>query len=325
MKMFYLLVLAIVFCTVPMFSQSYEAYRLESKSGDIIFSQPTKVGKKYIITVEGKYHQWPNSSNKGFGVDAVWYNDIPSYGNPVLDPYLEDMLKNSIWLGDEKVFTVPSIEPILQGFKFGLKQYTGFRLDGETLDAYPVETLTHRYQVEKIGTGAPFYFQILDSVYNLSSEKVEPRYEDNTGFLMVAIEEVADTSGVICGIQVKDLGNNRVQLIINAKLVVKDSTAIGGEINILYDISQIGIIENGAFICPDSLVCGQASNYPVAMGLVIDRSASMEEPISNEDLFTTRMDAMKVAVQEMINKMNVSESIKDSSFIMSFSNSVRLE
>ena len=89
MKMFYLLVLAIVFSNVPMFSQSYEAYRLESKSGDIIFSQPTKVGKKYIITVEGKYHQWPNSSNKGFGVDAVWYNDIPSYGNQFLIPILK--------------------------------------------------------------------------------------------------------------------------------------------------------------------------------------------------------------------------------------------
>ena len=204
MKMFYLLIAILVLNFLSLHSQSYEMYKLDSKSGEVLFSQPTKIGSKYLITIEGKYNQWSQSTNKGFGVDAVWYNDIPTFGNVALDTYIESLLKDPIWLGDEKTFTIPSIEPILEGFKFGLKQYTGFRLNGEPLDAFPVDAITHRYQVEKVGTGAPFYFQILDSVYNLVNERTEARYDDNVGSLMVTIEEIKDTSAVICGLEVKD-------------------------------------------------------------------------------------------------------------------------
>ncbi|MGB9702480.1 MAG: hypothetical protein ACPL1A_07120 [Candidatus Kapaibacteriota bacterium] len=75
--------LAILVSSMSLFAQSTEEYVLDSRNPNPTFSKQTEVGVKYLITVQGKYHQWTVTQPDCFGVDAVWYNDIPSFSNPL--------------------------------------------------------------------------------------------------------------------------------------------------------------------------------------------------------------------------------------------------
>ena len=300
------------------FAQFY-TQELDSRNGDVFCSPPTLDGVEYRITVYGVYHQWPQSHDKCFGVDAVWYNDIPIYGNVTIDDIFYDIFKNPIWLGNDSVITIPSVPPIFNGFRIGLKQFTGFRINDMPLDQYDLDLVNHRYQFQMVGDGNPFCFQILDSVYSLTNEKTEPRYDDNSGSLFVDIEEVSDTTINICDMEIID-ENGNIQIRLKAQIIVKDTNDINGEKNILLDVDQIGIVEDDRFICPDSIVCGEKNKYPVAVGILVDRSASMEEPVSDQD-FSSRMNACKDAIDLFIDQLQDN----DSCFVMSFSNSPMLE
>jgi hypothetical protein len=325
MKMFYTLFVMLTLLVVTGNAQKMQVYKLDSKSGNIIYSQPTNSGSKYRITVEGTYRQWPASDPKGFGVDAVWYNDIPVTGNSALDELIKNYLQIPVWLGDSSTFTIPSIPQVFNGIKLGMRQFTGFRLDGLPFDKFPIDSLNHRYQIEKMGNGGAFYFQILDSVYSLVTETTEPRYDDNIGSLMVTIEELGDTTANICGLEVINQKDGSLQLKVKASLITKDTTSTNGEKNLLYEVGQIGIIDNGRFVCPDSLVCNEKSQSPIAVGILVDRSASMEEPISQDDLFTTRLSACKDAIRQFMDNLQFKNNPKDSAFVISFSNRTKTE
>lgn len=316
--------ISIIFVSLAIYAQSIEEYILEARNPNPLFTKSTEVGRRYLITVEGRYHQWPNTHPDCFGVDAVWYNDIPTFGNPLGDEIIYQLLKQPIWLGDSSIITLPST-----GFngtiKIGLRQYTGFRFNDKPLDKYPLDRVNHRYQFEALGNGEPFKFQILDSVLSLQEEKVISRYEDNQGFLRITIEKLSDTLVKICDANIITNENGTTQIRVDASILVKDSSTATGTKRILVDISQIGVVLDGKFVCPDSINCDSEQILPKAVGLVIDRSASMEEPISQYDLLTTRMDAAKFAVKNFINKLNVNSKIKDSAFVISFSNRTKLE
>jgi hypothetical protein len=316
--------LAILVSSMSLFAQSTEEYVLDSRNPNPTFSKQTEVGAKYLITVQGKYHQWPVTQSDCFGVDAVWYNDIPSFSNPIGDEIIHQLLKDPLWLGDSTIITLPSTGSI-GSIKIGLRQYTGFRFNDKPLDKYPLDAINHRYQFAAMGNGQPFKFQILDSVFNIQEEMVIPRYDDNNGFLTVTIEKITDTLVKICDAEIITNENGSTQIRVGATILVKDSTSSTGTKRILADLSQIGIVLDGRFVCPDSLSCEYEQVIPKAVGLVIDRSASMEEPISQYDLLTTRMDAAKFAIKNFINNLNVNSSVKDSAFVLSFSNDFRLE
>jgi hypothetical protein len=184
--------------------------------------------------------------------------------------------------------------------------------------------MAHRYRIEKMGTGKPFEFQIIDSNYNILQERVIPRYEDNCGSLKVRIEKIGDSTGIIDICKIESICKDGIYIGIKlwAAIFAKDTNSISGQKNLLKNINpnQIGIVEDGKFRCDiDSIVCNTRTGA-ISIGLLMDRSGSMALPISESDP-TIRMEASKSAINSFIDNLQG----KDSAFVMSFSNDVRLD
>ncbi|GBD07728.1 hypothetical protein HRbin21_01560 [bacterium HR21] len=268
--------------SLPLLAQFPITIVLESRSGAPVFSPPTEAGKRYRITVEGTYRMW--SRGTGFGVDAVWYNDIPQFGVPSVDDAFRTLFREPIWVGDTTEYSFPSIPGVFSGFAFSMRKYVGFRFNDQPLPALPLDTLNHRYQIEAAGTGAPFKFQILDSVYSIPDEAVVPRYNDNRGQLRVTIEEIPSVDLTVCDVKVRQISPDYIAIQVDAGILVVDTSRATGVQNVLADLSQLGVVEDGRFICPDSLVCRGKRLDTVAIVFVLDRSGSMNEPVSDIDL-----------------------------------------
>lgn len=328
----FILLLIINSCLV---SAQFPAKITLNSNGEIQKSAITQSGKKYRITIEGTYSMWPEFSDC-HGVDAAYVYDVPQKEiddlkwppkeikiGPLKIPFVEI----PHWVGDDKVWAFPPPQLGTALFEISFRRHKGFRVDGEPLANSGLNLISHRYQVEKIGTGKEFEFQIIDSNYSIAENKIIPRYEDNCGSLKINIEciDCIDSSNEdlnICDVNPICEDGIIKGIKLQASIFKQDTSNPNGRKNIISEIplEQIGLVENGRFICsPDSIICGERLDA-IALGLLIDRSGSMNGPISEYD-DNLRLDASKNAINNFIDKMLV----KDSAFIMSFSNNISLD
>lgn len=298
---------------------------VDSRSGDVVLSPPTQRNARYRITVEGTYSQWPGFPDC-HGVDAVWVYDVPVQEVDALrwpprtingKPFTEI----PHWVGDTTTYSFP---PAALGqsplFEISFRKNLGFRINGEPLQATQLDTVLHRYQHERAGTGEPFRFQILDSTYSIAENRVIPRYADNCGVLTVTIEEIKDVDVNICDVQPVVVNGQTVGIRVDAGIFESDSTRVDGRRNVLVSQDQIGIVDNGRFICPDSLVCDPQRTTPLSIGLVVDVSGSMVEDIEYNGKATTRIDALKATLHKFMQSLQPSDSL----FLITFSTEVVL-
>ena len=283
--------------------------------GSKIFSAPTDAGIRYRITVEGTYSMWPQFKDC-HGVDAVYVYDVPQAEYDAFRWPPKSLVPIPHWVGDPTEWGYDII-------RLSFRRHKGFRIDNEPLPNTGFNATSHRYQVEKMGTGRPFTFQVLDSNYNILDEKVIPRYEDNCGSLKLTVERITPTPEInICDIEAICKDGRVVGLKLWAGIFEVDSTQPGGKRNSLKSISpqQIAIVDNGYVRCDiDSISCAAPAGQ-IAVGLVVDRSESMGAPISTSDQ-TERMTASKQAITHFVDNMRTG----DSAFVLSFSTDIRLD
>ncbi len=295
---------------------------LKANSGQTILSPKTDTSKKYRITVQGTYSQWTGFSDC-HGVDAVWVYDVPqeeidNFRFPPKTILGQPFVEIPHWVGDQTSYEFPpkqlGLEPLLS---LSFRKYLGFRVDDEPLSAFPLDMKTHRYQIERAGTGEEFRLKILDSTYNLVLKRATPRYEDNCGELTVVIEEIIDDDINICSVSPIVNNGKVVGIKLDASILKQDTQYVNGYRNIFRDREQLGIVVNNKFICPDSIVClNTIRSEPISVGIVIDRSGSMADTINGE----SKMIITKRAVQRFLSKLGS----KDESFLMSFDSDVEL-
>jgi len=290
-----------------------------------VVTPPTRSGARYRITVQGSYSQWPQFANCR-GVDAVWVYDVPqeeidAFRWPPRKVLGTTFVEIPHWVGDSTVYAFPpkglGINPM---FEISFRKYLGFRINGEPLPPQPLDMTFHRYQHTMAGTGEPLRFQIVDSTYNIAQGAVIPRYEDNCGELSIEVEEILDKDVNICDVQPIKLGNDVVGLRIDASIVTLDSTTITGSRNELVAKEQLGIVADGKFICPDSLVCDTGRTEPISVCLVVDVSGSMEEEIPYGGSMVRRIDALKRSIHEFMRRLKPGDSL----CLIQFNESVRL-
>lgn len=286
--------------------------------GSTVSSPTTQLNKRYRITVDGTYSMWPQFPDC-HGVDAAYVWDVPqeeidkfSWPPVILVPLPH-------WVGDNTVWAFPPFGTPL--FELSFRKYKGFRIDNEPLPNSGFNMLNHRYQTEKMGTGLPFDFQLLDSNYDIKQKLVIPRYEDNCGSLRVIVEAVPETDLNICNIQPVCKNGKYVGINLSAAIFSSDTTIAGGRKNLLYFVSSdyISILYNDILTKIDSISCGERT-LPISVGLLVDRSGSMVQTISDQDL-TQRMSASKKAISGFIDNLHSD----DSSFVMSFSTDIRID
>jgi len=312
-----------------LFSQTIEKIIVKS-DGKVYQSKPTKEKFLYRITVEGTYSMWPQFPDC-HGVDGIYVYDVPQEEIDAMrwPPKSFKLLDVEIpfveiphWLGDEKLWSFPPKEIFTPLFELSFRKYTGFRIDNEPMPNSGLNMATHRYQIEKVGTGSPFNFQILDSTYNIIQERVIPRYEDNCGELTITIEEINNENDInICDVGTICKDGQIIGIRLSAAIFAEDTTKASGKNNKLKEINlkQLGIVHNGEFLCDiDSIICERKK--PISIGLVIDRSGSMLGPISNTDQ-TVRLNAAKSSLSSFIKQF----SQQDSAFILSFSSNITID
>ena len=316
---------------------SQETIIVSATNGNIHFTSDTEDGVEYLITVEGTYSMWPqfNAGNEYgcTGVDAAYIYKAPkeeiddlrwppdSINVPLIGKIAILPLPN--WVGDDRIYELPPRQIATPLLSISFREYTGFRIDGEPLPNSGYNTLIHRYQITKTGNGKPFSFQILDSTYDVIKEKVLARYEDNCGELRITIRKVKDEDVTICGLEPICKDGKYIGIKLDASILLKDSTLVKGERNILSLLGkeQISIVDNGKFICQiDSIVCNNENAEDIGVGILFDKSGSMLGPISDTDK-TIRLEASKNSVINFINNLRDI----DSTFILSFSSSTNLE
>ncbi|MBU3680052.1 MAG: VWA domain-containing protein [Candidatus Kapabacteria bacterium] len=298
---------------------------LSSRSPDAVVTPPTRPNARYRVTVRGTYSQWPQFTDCR-GVDAVWVYDVPqaeidAFRWPPRRVLGAPFVEIPHWVGDSTVYAFPpkglGMNPL---FEISFRKYLGFRINGEPLPPMPIDQTFHRYQHTMAGTGEPLRFQIVDSTYNVMQGAVIPRYEDNCGELTIDVEEILDKDVNICDVKPIKVGNDVVGLRIDASIVSLDSTQLSGTRNELFTKEQLGIVADGKFICPDSLVCDTGRTEPISIGLVVDVSGSMQEDITYNNVVMSRLDAVKRSIHEFMRRLKPNDSL----FLIQFDQAVRL-
>jgi hypothetical protein len=298
---------------------------LDARNPLVVASPPTRPGFTYRITVSGTYSQWPQFADC-HGVDAVWVYDVPqeeidAFRWPPKEIMGRPFVAIPHWVGDTTKYGFPPVQLGLPPlFQLSFRDNLGFRVDNEPLPAFPIDRTLHRYQITKSGTGKPFSFWINDSTLVLRTNEVVPRYEDNCGSLTVVVEEIPQTDLNICDITPISVNGDVVGIRMDAGIFVADTTAVDGKRNILTTAQQIGIVVDGNFVCPDSLVCDPERKDPLHIGLVIDISGSMNETTLFAGKPITRLQALQQSVLSLTNKLRPGDSL----FIITFNSNVRL-
>lgn len=288
--------------------------QLDARSGSILTTPPTKSNARYRITVTGTYSQWPQFTDC-HGVDAAWVYDVPkeeidAYRWPPASILGTPFVTIPHWVGDSTIYAFPpkglGMNPL---FELSFRKYLGFRINNEPLPPMKLDQTFHRYQHTIAGTGEPLAFQILDSTYNVALGAVIPRYEDNCGSLTVVVEEILAKDINICNAVPIKNGNDVVGIRVDASIVKVDSTSLTGTRNELVSKEQLGIVADGKFICPDSLICDTGRTEPVSIGLVVDVSGSMNEEILYNGANVTRIDALKSSIHSFMRKLKPGDSL----------------
>ena len=298
---------------------------LSAASGSAVETPATRTDARYRITVQGTYSQWPQFADC-HGVDAVWVYDVPQEEVDALRwPPTEILGRPFVaiphWVGDSTTYAFPpagvGIDPLLE---ISFRKYLGFRINGEPMAVSPLDKSLHRYQQERAGTGSAFTFQILDSTYNVALGRVIPRYEDNCGELVVTVEEILDKDINICDVKPVVVNNQTVGIRLDAAVFMSDTDAVDGRRNILVAKEQLGVVDNGQFVCPDSLVCDSGRTTPLSIGLVLDVSGSMQEPVDYDGVQVTRLDAVKRTLHNFMRTLKTGDSL----YLITFSTVVVL-
>lgn len=296
---------------------------LKANSGQVIVTPKTDSLKKYRITVQGTYSQWTGFKDC-HGVDAVWVYDVPqeeidNFRFPPKTVLGQPFVEIPHWVGDQTSYEFPpkqlGLEPLLS---LSFRKYLGFRVNDEPFPAFPLDMKTHRYQIERSGTGEGFRLKVLDSTYNLVLNRATPRYEDNCGELTVLIEEIIDDDINICSVSPIVKNGQVVGIKLDASILKQDTQYVNGYRNIFRDKEQLGIVINNKFICPDSIVCQSTiRSEPISVGLVVDQSGSMADTING----SSKMAVTKRSIQKFLSRLTP----KDEAFLMSFGSAVKLK
>lgn len=185
---------------------------IEVRSNGQIFQSPnTKVGAKYSIIVEGTFSIWPQFTDcRGF--DGAYVYEAPKEEIDGLrwPPEYIDVLGIKIeifklpkWVGDTTLYQFPPPNISKPVIELSLEKQKGFRINGKSLPNTGYNP-QHKYEIELIGDGNPFVFQILDSNFNIFDGKTIPRYDDNCGFLTVYVSKHLENDSVLVSEICKD-------------------------------------------------------------------------------------------------------------------------
>lgn len=324
-KCFLFLVLSII--SVNIANAFPDTVNLDSKSGQIIYSDTTKLGKTYFITVSGTYSMWPTYTN--YGVDGAYLYDVPQEEIDALrwPPQKINILglehtfyQLPMWLGEDNSFPPADIDIPGLNVRIASREYLGLRVNGKWLENTGFNEATHTYKFQIKGNGLPISLQILDSSYSISQQRVVPKYEDNSGMLNVIIEEEADIT--ICDLKVlcdKENGTYGIQLSAS---IFEYYDEMGKPVNKLKDLprEKLGIALGGNFICPDSINCQYDKNQGISWCFVFDKSGSMNDifDVSNNK---TKLDILKEATNNFINRFQQN----DEAMLITYNHSVSIE
>jgi hypothetical protein len=298
-------------------AQSIDTLYLNANDPSIIESEPTQAGVTYTITITGTYSMWP--SYDGYGLDAAYLYDVPqeeinALRWPPQEIFSQKIYELPYWVGTEQEF--PPIEiPGLKS-KFVSREHMGFRYNGNWLPDAGYDAVSHSYKIEIVGDGNPIQFQILDSAYDLGVGSVIPRYEDNSGQLMITIESEPEIE--ICDVEFICEDGQVVGVKLSAALFeyVDEN---GKRINALKEggESRIGISMSGEFISPDSIICDTRLDGTFSWGMVFDASGSMWDGYGN----SLKITALKNSASKFIDGFMP----QDEAMLIAFNENARLE
>lgn len=322
-----ILISALAMCISPRVSQAQFPVTLtiDARNTSALITPPTRTDARYRITVSGTYSQWPRLGGC-FGVDAVWFYDVPreeigAFRWPPKQSRGKQFVALPHWVGDSTDYSFPpigfGIEPM---FSIIFRKYLGFRVNGEPFPALPYDPTLHRYQQMRAGTGSGFSFQILDSTFVLQTGASVATNEDNCGELTVVVEEILQKDINICDVQPIMVNGETIGLRVDAAILEIDTNAVDGQRNLLNAREKLGIVSDGTFICPDSLICDKKRTKPISVGLVVDVSGSMQEKISFEGSAISRVDALKIALRATLKRLLPGDTV----FLMRFNEAVIL-
>jgi VWFA-related protein len=311
---------AIVLCFALSFvyvnAQFPQTINLDSRNPSVVQSNATEVGKQYIITIEGTYSMW--QSYNGYGVDAAYLYDVPqeeidNLRWPPKEIFGQKLYELPMWFGtDNEIppFDIPGLN-----IKIVSRDHIGLRINGNWLPNTGYKPASHTYQLRMIGNGKPVDFQILDSSFNVSQMRVVSMHEDNSGELIVKIEEEPDLN--ICEFEVICEDNEVVGVRLSAALFqYTDSTSTPK--NLLNEINHemLGMTIDGLFICPDSILCNEPVEGNMAWAMVFDASGSMLDTYGS----ITKIEALQNSASKFLDKFRQD----DEGLLIEFNEVVRL-
>jgi uncharacterized protein YegL len=319
-SMLYKHLFALVFCFALSFvyvnAQFPQTINLDSRNPSVIQSNSTEVGKQYIITIEGTYSMW--QSYNGFGVDACYLYDVPqeeidNLRWPPKEIFGQTLYELPMWFGtDNEIppFDIPGLN-----IKLVSRDHIGLRINGNWLPNTGYESASHTYQLRMIGNGKPIDFQILDSSFNVSQMRVVSMHEDNSGELIVKIEEEPDLN--ICEFSVICEDNEVVGVRLSAALFQYTDSSSTPK-NLLNEINHemLGMTIDGLFICPDSILCNEPVEGNMAWALVFDASGSMLDTYGS----ITKIEALQNSASKFLDKFRQD----DEALLIDFNETVKL-
>lgn len=312
------IVLAICLFTTLNYSLSQfpQTITLSARNPSVVQSNSTEVGKQYIVTIEGTYSMWQTYDSHG--VDAAYLYDVPqeeidNLRWPPKKVLGQTLYELPLWFGTNK--EIPPFEIPGLNMKFVSRDHIGLRINGNWLPDLGYQAASHTYQIRMIGTGNPFNFQILDSSFNISQMRTVTMHEDNSGELIVRIEEEPELN--ICEFSVICEDNEVVGIRLSAALFqYTDSTNTPK--NLLNEINHemLGMTIDGLFICPDSIRCNESVEGNMAWAMVFDASGSMEDEYGT----ITKIEALRNSASNFLDKLRAN----DEGLLIHFNQTVRL-
>ena len=240
-------------------------FTLDARSADTVASpDPTSSRHRYRVTAWGTYSMWEDTVNSS--VDPVWIYSFPDeeWAKPewrIFDGY-------PIYVGDARMF-----------------DSHGLRVNNKPFPKLPFDSINHRYSTIIQGDGNRVTTSIVD--WNLRNFVKRDAHGNNSGTLYVLVEELPLTEIEICAIDSSQFPAIRVSM-----RVLRDSI----QIDDLAD--KLALRENGLSVKIDSIDCSERLR-PVSVGMVFDRSGSMDEPWGGSN----RMEEVKKAGRSFVNRL----------------------
>ncbi len=303
-----------------LFAQVYlysfpDILELNSGSGNIIYSDTTELGKNYYITVSGTYSMWP--SYDSYGVDGAYLYDVPQEEIDALRWPPErieifgqeyELYDLPMWLGTNNEIPPPDLDIPGLNIRIVSREHIGLRVDGNWLENTGYNPSTHTYKFKIKGTGNPITFQILDSSYSITENRVVPKYWDNSGSLTINIDYDKQNDTIL---KLKDCNSSFVFeegtdfYKFEVALFEEDTSGLISN-NLLKDSNLKMIIDNDTIQC-EKYECLEQRDK-VSIGFIIDNSGSMLAGNTKNDT-QMRIDAVYDVIYEIRQNLNFNDEI----------------